>query len=459
MIKTLKYGFIALKIAWAANGFFAALSIFSQIFNSTIFPFTQIFLLSKLLDLLSTGKHITFDSILWMIIIYLLASIINLFLVNFLQTKDLVYSFNLNDYLELQIDKKLNSLDPQVFERPEFQNLIVQMQDVKHNIEDFLVRFVGLIDSVFKASVAAVVLATAFPIFIPIILVATVPSLFALNQFRRKIYPYLYEKRSAMGRVKEYIKNLLTQDSTSKEIAIFKNGDQLIDKMKHFKETYFNNFSKAQDSTMYQVFFSDLFQFAAFVVTQIMNLSAVFAGKLSIGQFSLYFQQTLALSSGTELALDHYSAANMRVKYLEKYEEFLNYPKAIAPSESPVLIPKSPTPPIIEFKNVSFKYPKTKRFILENLNLKIESGEKIALVGENGAGKTTIIKLLLRFYDVSEGEILVNGINVKDVNLDDWYKLLGALFQDFVKYQFSLKENVYFGDLSKNENLEFLKGN
>lgn len=79
------------------------------------------------------------------------------------------------------------------------------------------------------------------------------------------------------------------------------------------------------------------------------------------------------------------------------------------------------------------------------------------MVGENGAGKTTIIKLLLRFYDVTDGEILINGVNIKELNLDEWHKLVGALFQDFIKYQFTFKENVYIGDLAKANDEKLLR--
>ena len=126
----------------------------------------------------------------------------------------------------------------------------------------------------------------------------------------------------------------------------------------------------------------------------------------------------------------------------------------IESSEKIVGMPQIITPPVIEFKKVSFKYPGAERFILKDFNLIIRSGEKIALVGENGAGKTTLIKLLLRFYDVTEGELLINGVNIKDISLKEWHKTIGALFQDFIKYQFSFKENVLFGDLAKPEDPE-----
>jgi ATP-binding cassette subfamily B protein len=148
---------------------------------------------------------------------------------------------------------------------------------------------------------------------------------------------------------------------------------------------------------------------------------------------------------------------NARVKSIDQYIELLEYPNSISQLDKPIAIPKKPSPPVIEFKNVSFKYPQSERFILKDFNLTIQSGEKVSLVGENGAGKSTIIKLILRFYDATEGDILINGINIKEIDLDTWYKEIGALFQDFIKYQFTFKENVIYGDLSQKDNLEALK--
>jgi len=107
--------------------------------------------------------------------------------------------------------------------------------------------------------------------------------------------------------------------------------------------------------------------------------------------------------------------------------------------------------------NPAFKYPESNRFILKNFNLAISNGEKASLVGENGAGKSTLIKLILRFYDVTEGEILINGVNIKEINLNDWHKKIGALFQDFIKYQFTLKENVIYGNLAKRNDISAIK--
>jgi ATP-binding cassette subfamily B protein len=101
----------------------------------------------------------------------------------------------------------------------------------------------------------------------------------------------------------------------------------------------------------------------------------------------------------------------------------------------------------IEFRNVSFRYPDREDWALRNINLHIGPGEKLALVGANGAGKTTLIKLLTRLYDPTEGEILLDGIDLREYDLDDLRDSIGVIFQDFVRYQVTARENIGFGQI------------
>jgi ABC-type multidrug transport system fused ATPase/permease subunit len=108
-------------------------------------------------------------------------------------------------------------------------------------------------------------------------------------------------------------------------------------------------------------------------------------------------------------------------------------------------------PPRIEFQNVSFRYPTESGegpYVLENLNFIIEPGEKVAIVGVNGAGKTTLIKLLCRIYDPTEGAILINGLDLRDISLEDWHSAIGILFQDFPVYNLTIRESIGVGRIS-----------
>ncbi|HVF68960.1 MAG TPA: ABC transporter ATP-binding protein [Xanthomonadales bacterium] len=457
MLKTLRYGLKVFQIFFKSNGLWAIADTLNRLYGDTFYPLIQVYLLSKLLDLLATGKQITFSDITWMIAFYLAAGILKLLLYFISVIRGAGYEFSFGDYIELQIDKKLHELDPAVFESTKFQNLLAQMNGVKGSMFSYCDRTLRLVGSFAQLVTAIIVVSTKFPIFVPIIILSIIPLFLSLNKHRDDIWIYMSQERGQLERLLQYVRTTFSAPATSKEVAIFKNGPALMEKFKRSKNSYYRRFEKAYSKTLFILLISGVIQMTAFVITQAINLAAVFAGKLGIGQFTLYFQQTRNLASGAEGVLDNYSSMNMRTKYVDQYFELLNYSASIQSPKKPKTIPAKPQPPTLEFRNVSFRYPESDRYILKNLSIIINSGEKLALVGENGAGKSTIIKLILRFYDPTDGEILINGVNIKDINLDLWYKQIGALFQDFIKYQFTFKENVIFGDLSKKDDLEVLK--
>lgn len=457
MKKTLGYGFKSLQFAWRANGLTALLAIASRLYDSTFYPFIQVFLLAKALDIFATNPDPEFSNFYWMIVVYILASILKLWLKSLADVKDAFLQERLGAYIDMRISQKLASLDPATFEDPEFQDLIAQLEGIKGSFQMHLIRFTSLIDAVFKFATAAIVVSTAYPLFAPLVVIATIPSYITWDRFRIKTWPFYVEKRSLVVRVTEYIKTLLSSDSTSKESAIFKTGPELIRKIKRQQRKYFREFARENNPWILKIFVARLLQFAAFVYSQYLILNRVLQGMVSVGQFTLIFQQSLNLVFSAEEILNQYSSISARNKYLDKLFDFFETDRIINSPPNPLVVPKSPSPQVIEFNNVSFKYPNTPRYILKDFNLRIGSGEKIALVGENGAGKTTLIKLLLRFHDVSSGEILINGININLIDLDQWHNQAGALFQDFIKYQFTFKENVYLGDLTKTNKEKYLK--
>lgn len=457
MRKTLSYGFKVFQIYHKANGAWALLEIIERFYDTTFYPLIQVYLLARLLDLLATVKHLSFSDISWMITAYLTASVIKILIHYSALIRGPGYEFAFNDYIELQLDQKLNQLDPAVFESTKFQTLLAQMNGVKGSMNSYLVRMTTLINMAIQFITATFVVSTKFPVFVPIIVLSTIPLYLSLDKYRDDTWPFMSKERGLLERLFQYIRYTFSNPSTSKEVAIFQNGQILLEKFKYSHNLYYRKFSKVYSKTLFIIILSGFVQVVAFAITQAFNLAAVFAGKLAIGQFTLYFQQTLNLAKSAEGVLDHYSSMNMRSKYIDQYFELLEYPNSIVLPDKSVPFPKQPRLPILEFKNVSFKYPESKRFILKNFNLTIGSGEKVALVGENGAGKSTLIKLILRFYDATEGEILLNGVNVKEVNLRDWYKQIGALFQNFIKYQFTFKENVIYGDVTKRNDLLAIK--
>src|SRR5581483_326366 len=145
--------------------------------------------------------------------------------------------------------------------------------------------------------------------------------------------------------------------------------------------------------------------------------------------------------------------------YINTLFEFLEYQPHIVSPDQPV--PIEATPEVkgldIEFRNVSFTYPGKKQAALNNVSFTIRAGEAIALVGRNGAGKTTLVKLLTRLYDPDEGEILVNGRNIREYDIMKLRQEIGVIFQDFVSYYLTARENVGIGSIDDVENMSLIE--
>ena len=112
----------------------------------------------------------------------------------------------------------------------------------------------------------------------------------------------------------------------------------------------------------------------------------------------------------------------------------------------------------VEFRNVSFRYPGNSRLVLNHMNFQLHPGERVALIGENGQGKTTIVKLITRLYDPTEGQILLDGVDLREYDLEDLYREIGVIFQDFMRYEMTARENIAVGRIEEIDNLELLRG-
>ena len=161
-------------------------------------------------------------------------------------------------------------------------------------------------------------------------------------------------------------------------------------------------------------------------------------GAISIGDFSMCVASASTFYWSLHAIVTGIQDINKKCAYAHRYIEFMNYPAAMPKGNSSVKQGEH----IIEFVNVSFRYPRTENYVLRNINITIKPGEHLSIVGLNGAGKTTFVKLLCRLYDVTEGAILIDGVNVKDYSEEEYRKLFAVVFQDFFLFAFSLRENI-----------------
>lgn len=165
----------------------------------------------------------------------------------------------------------------------------------------------------------------------------------------------------------------------------------------------------------------------------------VVTNKLGIGSFTMYFAAIASLANHMKIIVEDIAHINGQNLYINDLRNFIEKKEELEPIY-PVKLPKGPFD--IEFKNVYFKYPGSENYVYEDITFAIKAGQKLAIVGHNGAGKTTFIKLLCRMYEPESGEILLNGINIKEFSKKEYYTLISAVFQEVKTMAFSVAENI-----------------
>lgn len=164
-------------------------------------------------------------------------------------------------------------------------------------------------------------------------------------------------------------------------------------------------------------------------------------GAFGVGSIVQYVTVLSRLGDGLQEVMYMLSDNEVYCTYLQKLFEYLDIPNNMYQG-SLTVEKRDDNEYYVEFRNVSFKYPNTDTYVLKHVNLKFKVGEKLAVVGMNGSGKTTFIKLMCRLYDPTEGEILLNGVNIQKYDYDEYMSIFSVVFQDFRLFSFSLGQNV-----------------
>ncbi|MBI5138910.1 MAG: ABC transporter ATP-binding protein [Candidatus Vogelbacteria bacterium] len=202
--------------------------------------------------------------------------------------------------------------------------------------------------------------------------------------------------------------------------------------------------------------FATLLTNSAMGVAMVWCALRVLEGDIMIGTFTFYIESIMNLRNSLSSTLFNVSRAMSVNLYVNDVFTMVDLPSTLPDTKHLPPIHKNGTPEIV-FKNVSFAYPDTTRNVLENISITIKPGEKLAVVGLNGAGKTTFVKLLCRFYDPDKGHIALDGKDLREVNLNSWHQKMGVLFQNFNHYYLPVKEAIAAGQTGKAISLKKVK--
>jgi len=345
-----------------------------------------------------------------------------------------------------RIIRKALRLELHYFENAEFYD---KMQNARRQSEyramAIMTAMFLLVQNLLTLSSFLALLISFSPWVALILFGATLPAFVAQTRFSELNFR-LQSWKAPESRRMSYYEQLLTLDSSAKEIQLFGLGEPLLSRYgelfwKVFREDASLAWRRSWVSLLWGLL-ATLSYYACYGWTVFRTL----AGAIGLGSMTLYlaiFRQSQGTFSGV------FSNVNKLYEnglFMENLFAFLDLPEPRQRESGSVLPPLDPSRGI-ELRHVSFKYQNQTEFALQDVTLTILPGEKVALVGENGSGKTTLIKLLTRLYEPTQGEIFYQGRDLRDWPIDALRKKIGVIFQDFVKYQLSVRENVGFGSV------------
>ncbi len=281
----------------------------------------------------------------------------------------------------------------------------------------------------------------------PVVIVVSVPSAIINYIYRKKHFRYV-RHRSKERRQMNYYSNRLVDKDQVKEVRLFDLSDLFIGRFCEVFKGYYKGLRKLiLEESIWHIVIGLVACVTNFIFYAIIALQ-VFTGRIMIGDYTLYTGAILSISNCVTTLINKSGTVYEGTLFIDNLISFMKQPVTLKTPEHPLPILRNQGHRI-EFCHVSFVYPGTERQVLRDVNFVIEPGQTLVLVGLNGAGKTTLIKLLTRLYDPTEGQILLDGRDLRDYNLKELYRIFGIIFQDFGKYAVTVTENIQFGDIHK----------
>lgn len=363
------------------------------------------------------------------------------------------YYPKLNNKLTHKIQRKLleyvSKTDYAMFDDQTFYN---KMEDASKEIPKLIKVFDCFIEIITNTiSLVVVVLTLIFYDWLALLLI--IISIIPLSFIKAKINKHKFvssKEQNSLSRKAFCIRHMLTSKYYAHEVRTFQTYGFLMEKYDDFHEQQYKlteNINKKQASYSFLLSFTTL---VIEIIAQINLILKTIKGFFSIGDYSMilsYVSKSVVCINGLMNSAFSLSETN---RFLSNLFEFIDYAEENINSNGNEKI-KEGKHHTIEFKNVSFAYPNNENKVLKNISFKLEPGSMTMIIGENGAGKSTIIKLLCGFYKDYEGEIFIDDIELRNYDKNELYKFMSIMFQELLVYPLSLEENVSFSKQLKDE--------
>ena len=350
--------------------------------------------------------------------------------------------------IQLLVMRQANALDLVFFERPQFYDLLQQVQrEATFRPVQMVQTAFGLIRQVLTF-VSLLALLVNLEWFIAVgALLSPIPAFISSARYGWQGYQMM-RWQSPLRRMMSYLTNLMTSDTYNKEVKLFTVGNFFIERFSNLFQRYY---AENRRLVIRRYLAGALWSMLTVLTSGLTFLYVAFrtlGGTISVGGLTLYVQAADGVSQAFSALLSGLQSMYEHQLYLKTLFELLDFEPQVKAPEHPAPV-RHPIQEGIEFRNVTYSYEGKDEPALKDVSFSIARGETVAIVGHNGAGKTTLVKLVARLYDPQQGQVLIDGRDVREYDPDELRGEFGVLFQDYVSYQFSARENIGIGRVER----------
>jgi len=364
---------------------------------------------------------------------------------------DALLADNYTRHVSVLVMKHAGQLDLAAYEDPVFYD---RLERARVQATDRL----GMIQSIgrlVQQVITTVSLSISIMLFSPwllLMLVAcVVPAFLGESHFAFLGYAKNF-RQTPIRRQLDYLRVLGGSKEAAKELKLFGLAPFLTERFSRLSnQIYEEDVDLARRRLVAGSFLSTI-STAGYYLAYVFVIWRTATGVLSVGAFTFLAGAIQQASSNIEQMFSTVSSIADQALFLTDLIAFFEMRPMIASKPNALPAPR-PIARGFEFRNVSFRYPGSSRLVLDGLNFHFRQGERVALIGENGEGKTTIVKLLTRLYDPVEGQVLLDGVDLREYNLEDLYTQVGVIFQDFMRYEMTARENIAVGRIERLDDL------
>jgi len=446
-----------LKIVWQSGPGVVTFGVIARIIVAVL-PLTLAYIAKLIIDIVVDSlKNQTAppERLWWLVLIEFGFAVGSSIISRAIDYSDALLANKYTRHVSIQVMKHASELDVIAYEDPVFYDRLERAR-VQATDRLVMIQSMGRLE---QQVITAIVFSAAVMVFSPwlmlLLVAAVVPAFLGETHFAFLGYAKNF-RQTPIKRQLDYLRQAGATKEAAKELKLFNLAGFFTERFRRLSDIIYSQDVELAKKRLWIGSFLSLVSTGGYYGAYAYAIWRTVAGRLTVGTLTLLITAIMQASSNIQQAFSTLSGIADQALFLTDLLAFFEMKPTIRSKPDALPAPR-PIRRGFEFCDVSFHYPGNDRLVIDHLNFHLHPGERVALIGENGQGKTTIVKLITRLYDPTDGQILLDGVDLREYDLEDLYREIGVIFQDFMRYEMTARENIAVGKIEEVEDLPALK--